>query len=389
MQRMAGNQAIGLRLAELNRTATVQRADPPQAAPDPNAPYVANPAVLADCVSLVQRVYAMLDAATLAVLRGWKTIAIGAVVDPDEPNVTKYHWTAAGNWNDPGVAAAMASLGVRRFDADTSRQPRGAQGAPGDAEQRLMSGYDTLKAIAVSRPPCGDCAPALDDYGSEHGRVLIAVVPPPTKREQEARESAINAIRAAAQRVRQQLELYEGEHKVQAALINEPSFTGFAGYWTNRLFNREIPPPTIWINAYGSLLAVDASLARGAIREATINLIRARRQLLVALRSYASWKDGIEAAGAKAQVAIAAIAIATILAVVAGPAIIEGVIEAATEGAAEAGAEATEEQLATRIAANIERADSAMLALEGEVTEAEIEAEALAETNEFYASMGR
>jgi hypothetical protein len=252
-----------------------------------------------------------------------------------------------------------------------------------------MSGDDTLKAIAVSRPPCVDCAPALTHYGSEHGQILLAVVPPPTQREQQGRDNAISAIRATAQRVRQQLELYEGEHRAEAALVNEPSLSGFAGFWANRLFNKEIPPPTIWINAYGSLFAVEGSLARGDVREATVNLIRARRQLLVAIRNYASWKNGIEAAGTKAQVAIGAVAIATIVAVVVGPAIIEAVIEAASEGAAEAGAEAAEEQLATRIATNIARADEAMLAWEAQVTEAEIQAEALAEANEFYATLGR
>jgi hypothetical protein len=380
LQRLAGNRAVAQSLA----TARVQRI-PPSSPPDPKAPYVAHPAVLADCVSLLQRVYATLNPATLAVLRSWKTLAIGAVVDPDHPDVTKYHWTANGNWNDPAVAAAMAALGVRQWDADPARQPRGVQGAPGDAEQRMMSGDDILKAIAVSRPPCSDCAAALADYGNEHGRVLTAVVPPPTEREQQARQQASDAIRATAQRVRQQLELYEGEHRTQAALIEKPSLTGFAGFWTNRLFNRDIPPPTIWVNAYGSLLAVESALARGNIRDATANLIRARRQLLVALRSYASWKNGIEAAGVKAQVAIGAVALAAITAIVAGPMIVEAIT---AEGAAGAGALATEEQVAVRVAENIARADEAMLAWEAQVTEAEIQAEALAETNEFYATFG-
>ena len=132
-------------------------------------------------------------------------------------------------------------------------------------------------------------------------------------------------------------------------------------------------------------MAVESALARGNIRDATANLIRARRQLLVALRNYASWKNGIEPAGAKAQVAIGAVALAAITAIVAGPMIVEASIG---EGAAGAGAGATEEQLAVRIAENIARADQAMLAWEAEVTEAEIQAEALAETNEFYATFG-
>ncbi|QXE38736.1 hypothetical protein KQY30_35535 [Streptomyces sp. GMY02] len=385
MQRMIGNRAVGAMLTQARPAAVVQRADPPHDKPDPAAPYVAHPAVLADCVSLLTRLYTTLSPATLAVLRQWKTLAIGAVFDPDDPDVTVYHWTSSGNWNDPAVAAVLAGLGVRRWDADSARQPRGAQGAPGDAEQRLMSGDHILKAVAVSRPPCPDCAAALADYGHEYGRVLLSVATPPAEREHQARAQAASAIRAAADRVSRQLELYEGEHKVQAALINEPSFTGFAGYWTNRLFNRDIPPPTIWINAYGSLLAVESALARGDIRAATANLIRARRHLLVALKTYTTWKDGIEAAGTKAEAAIAAVAIASVVAFVAGPLVIEWLGELLGEGAAEASAE---EQVAARIAETIERSDAAFLTAEEQITEAEIQAEALEEANEFYATLG-
>ncbi|MEU6346057.1 hypothetical protein ABZ883_34470 [Streptomyces sp. NPDC046977] len=385
MQRTIGNRAVGAMLAQARPATAVQRADPPHDKPDPAAPYVAHPAVLADCANLLTRLYATLNPATLAVLRQWKTLAIGAVVDPDDPDVTIYHWTASGNWNDPAVAAALAGLGVRRWDADAARQPRGAQGAPGDAEQRLMSGDHTLKAIAVSRPPCPDCAAALADYGHEHGQVLLSVVTPPVEREQQARAKAADAIRAAADRVRRQLELYEGEHEVQAALINEPSFTGFAGYWTNHLFNRDVPPPTIWINAYGSLLAVESALARGDIREATAHLIRARRQLLVALKTYTTWKDGIESAGTKAEVAIAAVAVAAVAAVVAGPLVVEWLGQLLGEGAVEASAE---EQVAARIAETIESSDAAFLTAEEQIAEAEIQADALAEANEFYATLG-
>ncbi|GAA1434268.1 hypothetical protein GCM10009616_28150 [Microlunatus lacustris] len=186
-----------------------------------------------------------------------------------------------------------------------------------------MSGDDVLKAVAVSRPPCGDCAAALADDGGEHGSVLLAVVPPPTQREQQERQAALAALRSALQRVRSQLELYESEHRAEAALMTTPSLTGFAGYWRNRLFNEEIPPPTIWTNAYGACLRVDSDLPAGDIRAATTDLMRARLHLVAALRRYASWKDDIEAAGTKAQVAIGVVALATVAAVIAGPLVVE------------------------------------------------------------------
>lgn len=375
MQRLAGNAAV---CAALSRDRpTVQRVPDP---PNPPGPYVAHPAVLGDCVNLLRQVYARFDARSISTLRAWKTIAIGAVVAPEAPDLTIYHWSANGNWNDPAIAAAMDDLGVRRWDADPARQPRGANGAPGDAEQRLMSG-DTLKAIAVSRPPCPDCSAALEAYGTEHGHVLVCVVPPPTTPEQQARDRAAEAIRGAAERVRRQLEIYEGEHRIEAAMIEDPSFSGFAGYWTNHLFNRDIPPPTIWANGYGALAGVDSALAAGDLTRATRQLIRARRQVLVAMRNYVSWKDGIEPAGAKAKHAIGAIAVASILAIVALPIAIESL------GGAGVGAEVAEEQLAVRIAANIARADEALLALEAEATEAEIQAAVAEELSALEASM--
>ncbi|GAA1434264.1 hypothetical protein GCM10009616_28140 [Microlunatus lacustris] len=109
LQRSVGNGAARQLVAAGRGSLEVQRVeDPPGGPTGPDAAHVANPAVLADCVGLLQLAYATQSAATSAVLRSWKTVAVGAVVDPDEPGVTKYHWTASGNWNDPGFASAMA-----------------------------------------------------------------------------------------------------------------------------------------------------------------------------------------------------------------------------------------------------------------------------------------
>ncbi len=387
VQRTAGNRAAGKWLSQVSRR-SVQRGNPPSAPPATPAPYMANPAVLGDCVNVLQQVYAMQDPATLAILRKWKTLAIGAVVDPDEPDVTILHWTANGNWNHPGITSALSSLGVRRWDGDSSKLPRGPAGAPGDAEQRLMSGDHILKALAVSRPPCLDCAPALEAYGAEHGQVLLAVVVPPHQEEETDQKAALDKIRAAADRTGHALTQTESEHAAQAALINTPSVTGFVGYWTNHLFNTDVPPPTIWTDAHGSLLRVESDLGRGDVRAATASLARARRQFLIAQRRYLSWKDNIDAAGAQAQVAIGEVAFAAIVAVVAGPVIVEAVIEALTEAAAEGAAESVEEQLATRIANTVAQGDQALLAMEARVAEAEIEAEVLTEMNELEAELG-
>ena len=99
-----------------------------------------------------------------------------------------------------------------------------------------MSDDHIVKAIAVSRPPCPDCSVALAEYGKDHGRVLVQVVPPPTEEEQRQRQAAKTAVQAAADRVVSQVDSYERDHQSQWDLIYDPSVTGFAGYWTNHLF---------------------------------------------------------------------------------------------------------------------------------------------------------
>lgn len=376
LQRVVGNRVVASSLSA--RPATFVQRTKVHAKPQ-SAAYVAHPAALSDCVGVLRRMYQIVGVGTITDLRRFKTVAVGQVVSVDEPEVGRLVWTANGNWNDPVIAAAFASLNAVRWDPGQSTSPRGNTGAPGDAEQRMLS-HETdeeyvVKAMAVSRPLCGDCAEAVTEYGRDNGQLLVTVVPPPGEREQQARQAAVAAAAAAAGRLRGQLDLYAGEHKVQAELINTPSITGFVGFWTNRLFNKEIPPPTIWVNAYGALAATDAALTRNDVRATMGSLIRARRQFLIAQRQYLTWKEGIEPAGEKAQVAIGVVALAAIAAVVAPAA-----VAAAAEAGGEVGATAAAEQMTLRIASTIAQADATMLAAETAITEAEIMAEAELET---------
>lgn len=373
LQRIAGNAQV---------TAWIASGRVLQRAPDPTRPrpasYVAHPAALADCVNVLRRFYQAAPVGTLADLRRFKTIAVGHVVATDAPEVGRLVWTANGNWNDPVVSSILGGLNAMRWDPGQSKSTRGSTGAPGDAEQRMLS-HETddeyvIKAMAVSRPLCGDCSAAVIDYGLDNGRVLIAVPLVPEEREVQARTDALTAIAAAAQRLRSQYALYSGEHAAQAALIESPSFSGFAGYWTNRLFNTEIPPPTIWLNAFAALAATDSSVRGNDVRRALANLIRARRQFLLAQRRYITWKEGLEPAAAKTQIAIGVVAVAAIAAIVAPAA-----VAAMAEGGAGAGATAAAEQMTVRIAASIAQADATMVAAEAAVAEAEFVAEAALE----------
>ncbi|MFT3889759.1 MAG: hypothetical protein QM713_16570 [Arachnia sp.] len=348
-------------------------------------PYVAHPAVLADCVSRLREAYWAMTPAALTELRGRKTLAVGAVIDQDEPNVTVYRWTANGNWTNTYLSLSMNAQGVRRWDGDPARMPRGTKkapgGAPGDAEQRMMSDDHVLKAIAISRPPCPDCSVALAEYGRDFGRVLVQVVPPPTEDDQREQQAATEAIRAAVDTVLTQVDEHERDPQAQWELIYRPSVSGLADYWKNHLFNTDIPPVLIWTNARSAAMAARRLLAQGDIRGAVAMLMRARVELAHAIRQYRGWNDGVESAGTQAKIALAAVGLAAIAAVVAAPLLAEAGMAGA--GSAEAAAATT-----VRIAALVTRCDAAAAAMEAAATEAEISAAAAAEAAEFFEIIG-
>jgi hypothetical protein len=225
-------------------------------------------------------------------------------------------------------------------------------------------------------PDCVLCTAATKHPVGKEGLILYQVYrhsrknreqeAPRPSREAEAKARALSALAEGAQKLRRQLDFYSGEHRVQAELIDRPSFSGFAGYWTNQLFNGPVPPQTIWLNAFASLAAVDSSVRARDVRRATESLIRGRREFLLAQRRYVAWKEGIEPAGRKAKVAIGVLAFTTIAAFVAPQLLTPEKAPVA-------------EQLAVRISAMIAEADAKMLAADAIVSEAEIAAEATEE----------
>lgn len=218
-------------------------------------------------------------------------------------------------------------------------------------------------------PDCKVCTAATEHPVGNEGLILYQVYR--RSGEERKKESAptpekakaLAALAEGAQELRRQFDHYSGEHKVQAELIDRPSVSGFAGYWTNQLFNGPVPPQTIWLNAFASLAAVDSSVRTGDVRRATASLIRGRREFLLAQRRYLIWKEGIEPAGRKAKIAIGVLAVAAIAAFVA-PQLLT------PEKAPQA------ERLVVRIAELVAENDAKMLAKDAFMTEAEIAAEA-------------
>jgi hypothetical protein len=102
-------------------------------------------------------------------VRGWKAIAVGLVEGVDEKGAAfqTLVYTASGNWKNVDLESQAAALGITRWIVGARDVGRGAAGAPGDAEQRMIDGQDEadmrLLGMAVSRDPCLDCVEAIRD----------------------------------------------------------------------------------------------------------------------------------------------------------------------------------------------------------------------------------
>ncbi|MDR3493462.1 MAG: NucA/NucB deoxyribonuclease domain-containing protein [Ancalomicrobiaceae bacterium] len=156
----------------------------------------------------------------------------------------------------------------------------------------------------------------------------------PTAGPELARRAALAAkIAETIEAVARQVSQVSGEHALQSQLINKPSVIGFTGYWVNHLFNADVPPLYIWNEAEGEIAHARRLLREGNLAAAAGSAKRAEGSMVKATIAYRRWKDGIEAAGKAAQIAIGVVAATLILAAVAA--------FVAAPAAAGAGAEAT------------------------------------------------
>lgn len=92
------------------------------------APYGAHPAVLGDCVARLRQAYWAMSTVALVDLRGRKTVAVGAVVDQDQPDVTVLPLGGQRKLDEPrtchGPGVARGAAMGRRLRAHAARQPR-------------------------------------------------------------------------------------------------------------------------------------------------------------------------------------------------------------------------------------------------------------------------
>ncbi len=151
---------------------------------------------------------------------------------------------------------------------------------------------------------------------------------------------------------------YRNEHKTQEDFINKPSVIGFAGFWTNRLYNKDVPNLFIWANALGHMDAAERALKRKDIATAFSYILQARRYYLVALKQYLTWREGIQGARVKMKGAILKASVLAIAAFVT-PAVIARLALAIPEAATST---AAAEQTMAKAINVIEQADSVFMA---------------------------
>jgi hypothetical protein len=130
---------------------------------------------------------------------------------------------------------------------------------------------------------------------------------------------AIAQLKDLIDRTSQKMEQTSGEHKIAAGMLtgSQGNVIGFIGYWTNHLFNTDVPSQMIWMKCTTELANARAALREGKLEDAARAAVRARAAMLEASGIYYRWKDGIDGAGVKMQVAIGVVALLIVAAVVA------------------------------------------------------------------------
>jgi hypothetical protein len=165
------------------------------------------------------------------------------------------------------------------------------------------------------------------------------------------REDIQSKIAAAIDSISATADQLSGEHRLQAdVMFKDTSMIGFAGFWTNRLFNIDVPPTMIWNPTFGAVASARRMIREGDAASAFREMLRARAELIRAAIVYRRWKDGIEGAGTKMQILIGAVAVTLVVAAVAA-----FVATPAVAAASGAGATATATTEATVAIQNLTR----------------------------------
>lgn len=302
------------------------------------------------------------------------TVAIGWTEDQDGHPRDVY--TVNNNTTNQSLRDAADRLHLDRWTPNPRATGRGHVGAPTDAEQLLLEGEDaynsTLYAMVVSRGLCVDCTDAVDNKDGEKIPAIVERIAP-TGADIEIQKK-LSKIQDLYDRVKNEIDRMEGDHKAQKDLYDHNIF----GFWTNRLFNKEPPELIIWVRPIPYLAAARRAIRQGQPASALRAVLQARRALTICARQYLTWREGIDGAGTKMQIAIGVVAAAAVIAFVAPTVLGAG----AVEGSAEA-------SQVVRIAEIVENADQVLARVETISSEAELMHEAALEVEmEMFQLLG-
>jgi hypothetical protein len=200
------------------------------------------------------------------------------------------------------------------------------------------------------------------------------------EQEKQAKEKqAANALRQAKLRkvkefvdqLQREVETAEGENRMQLNLINDPSYSGFWGYWTNQLFSKQPPLTMIWDGAFGALSAARIQLKAGNAELALQRFVEARIAYLQAQKVYQGWKESLPGAGEKMQTAIVVSAVVALVAFVA-PTVVARAASSVSGGAGTAANLAVAENAVAQAGVRIAAGEAQIGAIEATIAEAEI-----------------
>jgi hypothetical protein len=153
------------------------------------------------------------------------------------------------------------------------------------------------------------CTASTDYTKWPSGLILYDVREKDEEAEKKLKE-LLAAVAAQLQVLKNQLDLYESEHRGHINLFN----SSFAGFAANSVFNSPPPDIGIWLNAHAAILRTQRHLREGNGPAAFAELALARNWYIFALTKYMIWKNGRDHAVRMAQAAIVATAAVLVLA---------------------------------------------------------------------------
>ncbi len=275
------------------------------------------------------------------------------------------YYTAAGSAdvvgylrgsNDPAVWKQMLKSGKEQMlilgntppsDADWNAAGVSQRGSGATQPVRLgdLNGLIITYGGMFGRP-WGKISQLSVETFRSYGSITI---PQFTRNLPKPNTKLIDAMNDVITRIEKQANMGKGDHLSQGGLTtgSAGNFSGFWGYWTNHLFNSDVPPITIWNKCFAEVDHARSTLKEGKIGESMKTIVRARFALFEATSVYYRWKNGIEFAGTQMQAAIGAVAFILITSAVAATLITAGGVSAAATGTAASSTTAVESLTST------------------------------------------